>query len=75
MKIGDIVQQRGDFIKGNIRVGTSLGIVLKIREFPDHMKTSRNGDWTKVLGRGITVLWSSGKIHENFAESALVVVS
>ena len=78
MKVGDVVRQRGGFVKGNLKTDTrSLGVVIKITDtFPEEWpKTDRRQSWAKMLGRGITVLWSNGKIHENFAENALVVVS
>jgi len=78
VKVGDVVRQRGGFVKGNLKTDTrSLGVVIKITDtFPEEWpKTDRRQSWAKMLGRGITVLWSNGKIHENFAENALVVVS
>ena len=75
MKVGDIVRQHGNFVKGNLKTNTkTLGVVLEIKEFPKQIKKSKNRDWAKMLGRGITVLWSSGKVTENFAESALEIV-
>ena len=76
MKVGDIVRQHGNFVKGNLKTNTkTLGIVLEIQEFPEHFKSTHNCDLIKSLGRGITVIWANGKITANFAESALEVVS
>jgi len=74
MKVGDLVRQNGKMVKGNLKISTRVGLVLAIHEQPDWMKKAHEG-WTDLLGRTVTVLWSNGKVHNTFAESALEVVS
>ena len=75
MKIGDVVRQNGRLIemKGrdfptNLR---QLGVVIEIHE--DRGWPTEYEKWNKWLGRGVTVLWSSGRI-KRMAENALEVV-
>ena len=43
MKVGDIVRQHGNFVKGNLKTNTkTLGVVLEIKEFPKQIKKSKN---------------------------------
>jgi len=75
VKIGDIVRQSGNFIKGNMKVSSALGVVIELHELPEHLKNTPNGNFLLTLGRGVTVMWENGKISESFAESSLEVIS
>ena len=73
MKVGDIVRQTDTLVKMKGRsMSNALGVVIEINDvgFPSKMKA-----WEKFIGRGITVLWASGKITENFAENSLEVIN
>ena len=73
MKVGDLVRQSGQMVKG-LKVSTRVGLVLAMQEHPEWMKERHEG-WVDLLGRTVTVLWSNGKVHETYAEGALEVVS
>lgn len=76
MKVGDVVRQgsRVIEIRGKKR-SKIVGTVVAIHDLPDEMTKSRNGDWSKLLGtKTVDVLWSNGKLSENFAENSLEVV-
>jgi len=73
MKVGDIVRQTDTIVKMKGRhPSRAFGVVIEINDvrFPPKMR-----DWEKFIGRGVTVLWASGKITENFAENSLEVVN
>ena len=81
MKVGDLVTQGSrvmEIRKGNKKQAPSqmIGTVIAIHKLPEQMKSSRNGDWSKLLGENtIDVLWSNGKLSENFAEHSLDVIN
>ena len=81
MKIGDIVRQGTRVIeirKGNKKQTLSklTGVIIAIRALPEEMKKSRNGDWSKLLGtKTVDVLWSNGRLMENYAENSLEVIN
>lgn len=80
MKVGDIVIQGSRVIE--IRQGGKkkkrskmIGTVIAIHKIPEEMKDSRNGDWSKLIGSNtVDVLWTNGKLSENFAENSLEVI-
>lgn len=81
MKVGDIVMQGSRVlqVRGNSKSikkdRKMIGTVIAIRELPLKMKSSRNGDWSKLLGsKTVDVLWSNGKLSENFAENSLEII-
>jgi hypothetical protein len=79
VKPGDIVQQGSRVLRMSkdgrpIAPSSMRGIVIAIRELPHHMKNSRNGDWSKLLGRTVDVFWFNGRFQRNFAENSLEVV-
>ena len=51
-----------------------VGTVVAIREIPERVKNSPKGKWAHLLGRTVDVLWSNGKLNENFAENSLEVL-
>jgi hypothetical protein len=75
MKIGDVVRQNGRLIEMKGRdFPTNLwrfGVVIEIHE--DRGWPAKYEKWNKWLGRGVTVLWSNGRI-KRMAENALEVV-
>ena len=79
MKVGDLVRQCDRLVKfkgtGPPKRSKLVGIVLEIHELDERLRTHPSGDWIEVLGRGITVLWSNGKVMKNFAEKSLEVIS
>jgi hypothetical protein len=81
MKVGDLVTQGSRVIeirKASKKQTASqmIGTVIAIHKLPEQMESSRNGDWSKLLGKNTAdVLWSSGKLSENFAERSLEVVN
>lgn len=73
MKVGDIVRQTDTLVKMKGRTPSMmLGVVIEMTDpgFPDHL----NG-WSKFIGKSVTVMWANGKLHKNFAENSLEVVS
>ena len=80
MKVGDIVKQGNRVIKLQGKLSNQrsmlLGTVIAIHDLPKEMFKSRNGDWSNLLGsKTVDVLWSSGKLSENFAERSLEVIN
>jgi len=73
MKVGDIVMQHGRNIKGR-SVSKRLGVVIKIQEIPESTPEKARKNMEALIGRCITVMWDSGKVHENFSEKMLEVV-
>tara|TARA_R100000655_G_scaffold108983_2_gene162221 strand:+ start:305 stop:547 length:243 start_codon:yes stop_codon:yes gene_type:complete len=79
MKVGDIVKQKKGIIRKSNKPYESkaVGIVVDIREIDseDRGKTSESIlQMISMIGRKVDVLWESGKLTENFAESSLEVV-
>jgi hypothetical protein len=73
MKVGDIVRQGNRLVKMKGRKpSVMLGVVVEMTdtEFPDHLS-----GWTKFIGKSVTVMWANGKLHKNFAENSLEVIS
>jgi|APSaa5957512576_1039674.scaffolds.fasta_scaffold34584_2 hypothetical protein len=81
MKVGDLVRQGNRVInlhKGGKPMPPSrvMGMVVAIRDLPEEMKVSRNGNWSKLLGGGtVDVLWFNGRLIRNFAMNSLEIVS
>jgi hypothetical protein len=78
MKVGDIVRQNGNLMQmkkaGKIQPPPkTVGVVIDIREHPPEIPEKMKG-WVKRIGRGVDVLWSSGKLTENMAENSLDVL-
>ena len=79
MKVGDLVVQKDKnpviSLKGFQKSGKKIvGIILKVREQPPEM-WKYHPQWAKALGDTVDVLWSTGKLSENFASAGLEVVS
>ena len=76
MKVGDIVKQGSRVIEIRGRERSKIvGTVVAIHDLPIEMKNGRHANWTKLLGsKTVDVLWSNGKLSENFAENSLEVV-
>ncbi len=73
MKVGDIVRQGNRLVKMKGRKpSVMLGVVVEMADtgFPDHLS-----GWSKLIGKSVTVMWANGKLHKNFAENSLEVVS
>ena len=81
LRIGDVVRQgsRVIQIKGNSspKRFMTVGLIVKINKnvMPPTMDPKVKQGWIKLLGRTVDVLWSSGKLHTNFAENSLELVS
>ena len=81
MKDGDLVMQGSrvmEIRKGNKKQAPSqmIGTVIAIHKLPEQMKSSRNGDWSKLLGTmTVDVLWANGRLTENFSENSLEVIN
>jgi hypothetical protein len=81
VKVGDIVKQNRTLIDvrtaGRPRPASPLlGVVIAIREqaIPKENETEYLRTWMGELGRLVDVLWSNGRMTENFAEKGLDVV-
>jgi len=79
LKVGDLVAQKENnpliSLKGFPKSGKKiLGIVLRVREQPPEM-WKYHPQWAESLGDTVDVLWSTGKLTENYASTALEVVS
>lgn len=81
MKVGDLVKQGTRVMKMHkggkpMPPSRMMGMVVAIRTLPEEMKTSRNGNWSKLLGGStVDVLWFNGRLVKNFAINSLEVVS
>lgn len=84
MKVGDLVRQNPNNglvkIKNHKSVKmdvSTIGTVIAIKEgiWPTGWQlSSEQKKFALKIGRRVDVLWSNGKISENFAESVLEVV-
>lgn len=80
MRVGDLVQQGTRVMEirnsGELqRPSRMIGTVVALHDLPPEMKASRNGDWSKLLGtKTVDVLWSNGRLMENYAENSLEVI-
>ena len=77
MKVGDVVRQGSRVIKIRGKKRSKIvGTVVAIHDLPDELTMFRNAGWSKLLGsRTVDVLWSNGKLSENFAEHSLEVIN
>jgi hypothetical protein len=82
MKVGDIVRQNSKLLeirtKGKENSRTEIvGVVIAMRpqSMPKAQETEWFRSWMDRLGNLVDVLWSNGNLTENFAETALDVVS
>lgn len=82
MKVGDIVRQNNKLLeirtKGKENSRTEIvGVVIAMRpqSMPKVQETEWFRSWMDRLGNLVDVLWSNGKLSENFAETALDVVN
>ena len=81
MKVGDIVRQNNKLIE--VRTNSKkpradlVGVVVAMRaqSMPKIQETEWFRSWMDRLGHLVDVLWSNGKLSENFAEAALDVVN
>jgi hypothetical protein len=80
VKVGDLVIQ-GERVMKMHKIGKgrepsrSVGTIIAVRELPvagdDH-----HSQWTKLIGGTVVdVVWSCGKVSENFAANSLEVIS
>ncbi len=80
MKVGDLVMQ-GERVMKMHKIGhdrapsRAVGTVIAVRELPvaggDH-----HSQWTKLIGGTLVdVVWSCGKVSQNFAANSLEVIS
>lgn len=81
MKVGDIVRQCNKIVKmqkgrKNIKPSKMTGVVIGIRDMssPRNSETQKLRDLLKMIGRPVDVLWSNGKVSENFAENSLEII-
>ena len=73
MKVGDIVRQGDRLVKMKGRKpSVMLGVVVEMSK-KDLGRIPEK--WQKFLGQSVTVMWANGKLHKNFAENSLEVVS